>query len=90
VQVDPIKPTWKAPGSKRLKLEHEKQLSNFAFNFNSRRYTVATAAAADATAANTAGPLASVDATDADVVRGRAVQVGSIKPRVESAYGFSA
>ena len=34
-----MKPTLKAPGSKRLKLEHEKLLSNFAFNFNLRRYT---------------------------------------------------
>ena len=39
VQVDPMKPTLKPPGSKRLKLEHEKQLSNFAFTFNLRRYT---------------------------------------------------
>ena len=38
VQVDPIKPTLKAPGSKRLKLEDEKLLSNVAFNFNLRRY----------------------------------------------------
>jgi len=30
VQVDPMKPTLKAPGTKRLKLEHEKPLSNFA------------------------------------------------------------
>jgi hypothetical protein len=29
----------KAPGSKRLKLEHDKLLSNFAFNFNVRRYS---------------------------------------------------
>jgi len=29
----------KAPGSKRLKLEHEKLLSDFAFKFNLRRYT---------------------------------------------------
>jgi len=42
-------------------------LSNFAFKSNLRRYIVATAAAADATAANTAGPLSSVAATDADV-----------------------
>jgi hypothetical protein len=32
-----------------------------------RRYTVATASAADATAANTAEPMKSVAATDADV-----------------------
>jgi len=40
VQVDPIKPTLKAPGSERLKLEHEKLLFNFAFNFNLRRYSL--------------------------------------------------
>jgi len=39
VQVDPIKPTLKAPGSKLLKPEHDKLLSNFVFNFNLRRYT---------------------------------------------------
>ena len=41
VQVEPIKPTLKAPGSKRLKLEHEKTLSNFAFKLNLRRYSMA-------------------------------------------------
>ena len=40
MQVEPIKPTLKAPGSKRLKLEHGKLLSIFAFNFNLRRYSV--------------------------------------------------
>jgi len=39
VQVDPMKPTLKPPGSKRLKPEHDKLLSNFAFNFNLGRYT---------------------------------------------------
>jgi len=39
VQVDPIKPTLKAPGAKRWKLEHEKLLSNFDVNFNVRRYS---------------------------------------------------
>ena len=38
-QVDPIKPTLKAPGSKRLKLKYDELLSSFAFNFNLRRYT---------------------------------------------------
>jgi hypothetical protein len=40
VQVDPMKPTLKAPGTKRLKLEHDVLLSSFAFNFNLRRYTM--------------------------------------------------
>jgi hypothetical protein len=39
VQVDPINPTLKAHGTKRLKLKCDKPLSNFAFNFNFRRYT---------------------------------------------------
>jgi len=45
VQVDPIKPTVEAPGSKLWKLNHDKLLSislqfrfNFASNFNLRRY----------------------------------------------------
>ena len=39
MQVDPIKPTLKAPGAKRLKLKCDELLSSFAFNFNLRRYT---------------------------------------------------
>ena len=42
VQVDPIKPTLKAPGIKRLKLKHDKPLSNVAFKFNLHRYTSAS------------------------------------------------
>ena len=39
MQVDPIKPTVKAPGTKRLKLKYAKLLSSFAFNVNLRRYS---------------------------------------------------
>ena len=39
VQVDPIKPTLKAPGSQRLKLKCDTLLSTSAFNFNLRRYS---------------------------------------------------
>jgi hypothetical protein len=42
VQVDPIKPTFKAPASKRLNPEHEEQLSSFGFIFDLRRYTEVT------------------------------------------------
>ena len=35
-----MKPTLKSPESKRSKVEHEKLLSNFAFKFNLRRYTL--------------------------------------------------
>jgi hypothetical protein len=38
VQVDPIKPTLKAPGIKLLKLKYDISLSKFAFKFNLRRY----------------------------------------------------
>ena len=41
VQVDPIKPTLKAPGTQRLKLKHDEPPSNFGFKFNLRRYTQA-------------------------------------------------
>jgi hypothetical protein len=40
VQVDPIKPVLKAPGTKRLKLKYDVLLSSFAFNFNLRRYVM--------------------------------------------------
>jgi hypothetical protein len=38
VQVDPIKSTLKAPGTKCLKRKCHELLSNFAFNFQLRRY----------------------------------------------------
>jgi len=41
VQVDPIKPTLTAPGSKRLKLKYDEPLSNIAVKFNVRRYSTA-------------------------------------------------
>jgi hypothetical protein len=41
VQVDPIKPTLKAPGTTRLKVKYDERLSNFAFKFNLRRYNEA-------------------------------------------------
>ena len=41
MQVDPIKPTLKAPGLKRLKLKCDKLLSTFALKFNLLRYSEA-------------------------------------------------
>jgi len=40
VQVEPMKPMLKGPGTKRLKLIGDELLSNFAFKFNLRRYSV--------------------------------------------------
>ena len=45
VQVDPIKPIWKAPKTKRLKLKYDEPPSKFAFKFNVRRYNVGAPAA---------------------------------------------
>ena len=39
MQVDPIKPKLKPPGTKRLKLKCDVLLSTSAFKFNLRRYT---------------------------------------------------
>jgi len=39
VQVDPIKPALKAPGTKRLKLRCDVLLSTSAFKFKLRRYS---------------------------------------------------
>jgi len=41
VQVDPIKPTLKAPGTKRLTLRCDTLLSTSAYKFNLRRYKLA-------------------------------------------------
>ena len=41
MQVDPIKPMLKPPGTKRLRLEYDGLLSNFGFKFNLRRHTEA-------------------------------------------------
>jgi len=53
VQVEPIKPTLKAPGTKRLKLKYDKLFSSFAFYFNLRRYSMAI----DGVEATSAGQL---------------------------------
>ena len=41
MQVDPIKPKLKAPGTKRVKLNCDVLLSTSAFKFKLRRYTKA-------------------------------------------------
>ena len=40
MQIEPIKPTLKPPGTKRLKLEYDGLLSNFGFKINLRRYNL--------------------------------------------------
>ena len=72
MQVDPITPTLKAPGTKRLKLKCDILLSTSAFTFNLRRYV---------TALQTFGV-----ALYAPIVErlGRAVQVDPIKPTLKA------
>ena len=43
VQVDPMNPKFKPPGTKRLKLNHDNPLSNFAFKSNLSRYNMGEA-----------------------------------------------
>jgi len=43
VQVDPINPVLKAPGTESLKPRYDELLSNFAFKFNLRHYTTVQA-----------------------------------------------
>ena len=75
-----------------MKLQYDKLLSRFAFNFNLRRYTVVTAPLPPTphphALAAQVGAAPSVRAWLHSL--GRAVQVNSIKTRVESACGFSA
>ena len=53
VQVDPIKPKLKPPGTERLKLNHGVLLSTLAFKFNLHRYTPARRATASRAGADT-------------------------------------
>jgi hypothetical protein len=78
VQVEPIKPTSKAPGIKRLKPQHEKLLSKFAFNFNLRHYSMDRDAAA-----GVRDRLRDARFAAQDDAPGRAVQLDPIKPNLK-------
>jgi hypothetical protein len=58
VQVAPIKPTLKLPGTKRLKPICVDPLSNFAFKFNLRRYTSGRTGGSSATFSPRTSPCA--------------------------------
>ena len=66
MQLDPINPKLKAPGTKRLTLECDEPPSNFAFKFNLRRYTkvIVEVVPADASVAEN---LSAGGLTDADI-----------------------
>jgi len=65
VQVDPIKPMLKAPGTKRLQLKYDVPLSNFAFKSNLRRYNLCASASAEEGAAKALQVAAAVVAAAA-------------------------
>jgi len=69
VQIDPIKPTLKPPGTERLKLECDILLSTFAFKFNLRRY-------------NKAEDMLDMFNEDPLPQHGRAVQVDPMNPKL--------
>jgi hypothetical protein len=46
LQLDPIQPTWIAPGNKRLKPKQNELVSSFASKFKLRRYNVVVGSAA--------------------------------------------
>jgi hypothetical protein len=81
VEVDPIKPTLKAPGTKCLKLNYDGLLSSFAFKFNLRRYIT------ESVKINIANRTCEMTLS---LRLGGAVQVASIKTRVENTPVFSA
>ena len=71
MQVDPIKPKLKPPGTKRLKLNCDVLLSTSAFKFKLRRYTMAMARTVDAALARRgfSGLVCCVDVADHSITR---------------------
>jgi len=66
-----MKPTLKVPGTKRLKLEYDGLLSNFAFKFNLRRYSEGNA-------------MKSTDPGDADAGSAAAGSTTTLKQYIQS------
>jgi hypothetical protein len=69
VQVDPVKPTLKAPGYMHLKLRDDGPVSKLGFKSNLRRYTPAMSSGRKSRRSSTSGSVATP---------GRAVQVDPI------------
>ena len=69
MQVDPIEPALKAPGTTSLKLQYDGTLSRIAFNFNLRRYSKEPGAPPPAAAKAPPPPAAKPKAKPAPVVK---------------------
>ena len=76
MQIDPVRPVLKAPGTKRLKLKYNETSLNFAFKFDLRRFVKANMTAA----------LASEHGAVASLVGGAAFDSFKCKPRVERRF----
>ena len=67
MEIDPIKPTWKAARSKRLKPEYDEPLYSIAYKYNLRRYMMASIVSTAASGALLVEVVAAgVPATSAD------------------------
>ena len=77
------KPVLKQPVDLRLKIQYDGTHSNFTYNFNLRRYTGDSGRVRG-------GIRPGAGRQGGQSGQGRAVQVDSIKTRVDSAYVFSA
>jgi len=73
VQVDPIKPTLKAPGTKRLQLRCGETGFKSWFKCNLRRYNSATSGAGNCDATTPANFFLTTEARDVDIY----VEVGT-------------
>jgi len=79
LQIDPIKPKLKAPGTKLLKLKWDGTLLKFAFKLNLRRYIL------DPDCEEVIAPHPRT--VPAPAAQGRAVQVDPLKPNLNFAPG---
>jgi len=82
VQVEPIKPTLRAPGTKRLKLQYYEMLSRFPFKFNLRRYNKERAAKKAKAKQETVKGVETPGVASDDLVE--TVQVDPIKPTLKA------
>ena len=89
MQVDPIKPTLKAPESKRLKLKRAMLLPTSAIRINLRRYNeddVFAEVVAKAEAAKNCGNdlFKSGDFTSAEAAYSQAISFGRVRRKLQS------
>jgi hypothetical protein len=89
-----MKPKFKPPGTKRLKLEYDGLLSSFAFKFNLRRYTMAELRgrmeAAERDAADSRAQVMRVEGAAAAAAAGARESFEQVQQRVGAEQGGDA